>query len=229
MVTKLSTRRLPQLPLFVLEESQGNVELFPAVWSAVEDLTLSDPKVRWDALERLLQLNAQRFSPIVDYILVTRLAEPDLRLRARIVQALGEVLVPDENGQPAPDEVRKSLAYYLSHLRTRRIFALLQVADLDPGMEGHVARLLDPCPYACIHLVGILSDAKVPMGVRKQAANMIGLVGYLDALPSLERLAAKLEARLNGQKSMPFAPPSLSTEEDLLPAIHTAIDLLKAP
>lgn len=229
MVSKLTARRLPQLPLFVLEESQGNVELFPAVWSAVEDLTLPDPKIRWNALERLLQLNAQRFSPIVAYILVTRLAEPDLKLRARIVQALGEVLVPDADGQPAPDEVRKSLAYYLSQMRTRRIFALLQVADLDPGLEGHVARLLDPCPYACIHLVDILSDAKAPLGVRRQAANMIGRVGYLDALPALERLATRLEARLNGQKSMPFAPPSLVAEGELLPAIRKAIDLLKAP
>ena len=229
MVTKLTTSRLPQLPLFVLEESQGDIELFPAVWSAVEDLTLSDPKVRWGAFERLLELNAQRFSPVVAYILVTRLTEPDLALRARIAQALGEVLVPDAAGQPAPDEVRKSLVYYLSQVRTRRIFALLQIAAMDPGLEGHVARLLDPCPFAGSHLLDILADFKAPMAVRQQAANMIGQVGYLGALPALERLASKLDARLNGQKSMPFAPPSLSTEPDLLPAIRLAIDLLKAP
>jgi hypothetical protein len=220
---------MPQLPLFVLEESKGNVELFPAVWSAVEDLTLSDPKVRWDALDRLLSLNAQRFSPIVAYILVTRLAEPDLALRARIVQALGEVLVPDAEGQPAPDEVRKSLAYYLSHMRTRRIYSLLQVAAYDPDLMGHVARLLDPCPFAGSHLLDILSDFKAPMEIRQQAADMIGRVGYLDALPALDRLAAKLEARLNGQKSMPFAPPSMGAEQDLLPAVRRAIDLLRAP
>jgi HEAT repeat protein len=229
MVSKLTTRRMPQLPLFVLEESKGSVELFPAVWSAVEDLTLSDPKVRWDALERLLQLNAHRFSPIVAYILVTRLAEPELALRARIVQAVGEILVPDAAGQPAPDEVRKSLAYYLSHLRTRRIYSLLQVAAYDSDLEGHVARLLDPCPFAGSHMLDILSDGKAPKGVRQQAANMIGRVGYLDALPALERLATKLEARLNGQKSMPFAPPSMGAEGDLLPAIYSAIGLLKAP
>ena len=103
MVTKLTAHRLPQLPLFVMEESRGNVELFPAVWSAVEDLTLSDVKVRWSALESLVELNAHRFSPVVAYIFVTRLAEQDLALRARIVQALGEVLVPDDQGQPAPD------------------------------------------------------------------------------------------------------------------------------
>jgi HEAT repeat protein len=229
MVSKLTTRRVPQLPLFALEESKGSIELFPAVWSAVEDLTLSDPKIRWDALDRLLQLNAQRFSPIVAYILVTRLGEPDLKLRTRIVQALGEILVPDENGQPAPEEVRKSLAYYLSHLRTRRIFSLLQVSAFDSGMEGHVARLLDPCPFAGNHLLDILSDIKAPLDIRQQAAQMIGRVGYLDALPALERLAARLVARLNGQKSMPFAPPSIAFEGDLLPAIHKAIDLLKAP
>jgi HEAT repeat protein len=229
MVTKLTAPRLPQLPLFSMEESRGNVELFPAVWSAVEDLTLSDPKIRWSALDRLLELNAPRFSPVVAYILVTRLAEPDLALRARIVQALGEVLIPDSDGQPSPDEVRRSLAYYLSQMRTRQIFALLQVAAIDPDYEGHVARLLDPCPFACSHLLDILSDFKAPMPVRQQAANMLGRVGFLDALPSLERLAAKLDARLNGQKSMPFAPPSLAMEQELLPAVRNAISLLKAP
>jgi hypothetical protein len=96
-------------------------------------------------------------------------------------------------------------------------------------MEGHVARLLDPGPFAGSHLLDILSDNKASIEIRKQAANMVGLVGYLDALPALERMAAKLEARLNGQKSMPFAPPSLNAEGDLLPAVRNAIDLLKAP
>ena len=58
---------------------------------------------------------------------------------------------------------------------------------------------------------------------------MIGRVGFLDALSSLERLENKLETRLNGQKTMPFAPPPSLDEADLLPAIRMALNSLRIP
>lgn len=228
MVTK-ATPRLPQPPLFVLEESTGRVELFPAVWSALEDLTMPEAKMRREALDRLLELNAPRFSPIAAYVLVTRLTDPDLELRARIVQALGEALLPDAEGHPAPEEVRDHLVYHLSQARTRQVFALLQVAEKFPAVLAHAARLLDACPYAGKQLLDILSDHKAPLEIRIQAATLIGQVGYLDALPALERLSSRLEARQAGQSAMPFLPPASSVETALLPAIQAAIARLRAP
>jgi HEAT repeat protein len=221
--------RLPQPSLFVLEESTGSVELFPAVWVAVEDLTMADAEIRHRALDRLLELNAPRFSPIVAYLLTTRLTDPDLKLRARMVNTLGEILAPDSDGHPAPDDVRNSLILNLSQVRTRQVFAILQVLADDSSLESHAARLIDACPYAGNHLVDILSDHKAPVEVRRQAAVMIGRVGFLDALSSLERLASKLETRLNGQKSMPFAPPPSLNEAELLPAVQAALCVLRTP
>jgi hypothetical protein len=229
MVTKTASSRLRQPSLFSLEESTGRVELFPAVWNAVEDLTMPDPKLRRSALGRLIEINAPRFSPIVAYVLVTCLTDPDLAFRTQVVKTLGEILVPDGDGRPAPDEVRKCLGHYLGRARTRQVFALLQVTANDPDMEGHVARLLDACPYAGNHMVDIVSDHKLPLEIRKQAVRMIGRVGYLEALPALDRLAARLETRINGQRTMPFAPPPGSNESDLLPGLQATLAILRAP
>jgi hypothetical protein len=229
MLPETSRPSLPQPSLFFLEESTGNLELFPAVWGAVEDLTKPDAHIRREAVDRLANLNAPRFSPIVAYVLTTRLTDPDLRTRAKVIASLGGVLSPDENGNPAPDDVRNVVLLNLSQLRTRQIFALLQVSVQDPQLIHFIARLLDACPYAGSHLVDILTDAHAPLEIRQQGAILIGLVGYLDALPALEKLENRLEARLNGQKVMPFAPPPNLSESELLPAIRNTLALLRAP
>jgi hypothetical protein len=213
--------------LFTLAESKGNVELFPAVWSAAEDLTASALELRREALDRLLQLNAPRFSPLIAYLLYTRISEPEIGLRKDLIQALSDLLTPDDEGNPSPEEVRTSLRWHLAQMRTRQIFSLVQVLVEFPTIEKAVARLLNACPYAGMHLASILIDHTAPFEVRVQTVRMIGIVGFLDALPALERLETRLEARYNGQRAMPFAPPP-SNEVDLLPEIHRAQALLRS-
>ena len=86
-----------QPQLLVLEESIGTVELFPTIWKALEDLTKEDEVMRSAALEQIAELNAARVSPVVSYFLVTRIIEPNLRLRARVVEILSSVLTVDEH------------------------------------------------------------------------------------------------------------------------------------
>lgn len=221
---------IPQVPLFELEESTGSFELFPAVWVAAEDLVASDSRTRRSGLERLLELGAARFSPLIAYLLYTRLTDPNIALRAKVVRALGDALGADKDGRPGPENVRQTLCYHLGQMRTRQVFALLQVLEAQATLQAPIARLVNACPYAGAHLADILSDRKAPFEVRARAAQLIGQVGFLDALPALERLAARLEARQNGQGTMPFAPPPAAQNEvELLPAVKTALDLLRAP
>jgi hypothetical protein len=63
MMKETIEKRFTQPGLFTLTESTGSIELFPAVWSAAEDLTMPSVELQRDALDRLLQLNAPRFSP----------------------------------------------------------------------------------------------------------------------------------------------------------------------
>jgi HEAT repeat protein len=219
----------PQPQLFLLEESLGTIELFPSVWNALEDLTKDDLNLRRVALGELIELDAPRYSPVVSYILVTRVTEPNIELRARIIETLGEVLLPDKNGLPAPEDVRSSLHLYLSGFRTRQIYALLQASAEYDSLEDHVARLLNSCRFAGNHLIDILNDPSTPLEVRAQAAVMIGKVGYLSILPALEKLAGRLEARLSNQMAMNFAAQKDTSESDLLPFIQEAIQALKSP
>lgn len=229
MSNKFYSPEVPQPTLFILEESTGRIELFPAVWNAAEQLIHPELEVRQMGLEQLIELQAQRFSSLVAYLMATRLTDQDISIRAQIIQALGDVLIPDSNGQPAPDEVRLRLITYLSQLHTREIYSILQVLIERNELGDIVTRLLDACPFAGTHLVDILTDRSAALEVRIRAVEQIGRVGYLDALPQLERLESRLESRMNGQRSMSFVSLPKSEDQELIPAIHRAITLLREP
>jgi HEAT repeat protein len=229
MEENYSATPLWQSTFIEVAETAGMLELFPAVWSAAEGLTSPEVKVRAAALDRLLEVSAARLSPLVAYLLATRIADPDVPLRCRVVRLLREILTPDERGHLAPDAVRRHLSGYLTSMRTRSIYCLLEAAVAEPDIEPSVASILNACPYAGNHLVELLFDRHVPLPLRQQAACLIGKVGYLEAIPALERLSARLEARLGGQQSMPFAPPSGQDELQLLPPIREALRLLRIP
>jgi hypothetical protein len=220
----------PVQPTFleVIETSSGLLELFPAVWSAAEGLTSPDIHVRNTSLDRLLELGAPRLSPLISYLLATRIIEPDLPLRCRIIQALGELLSTDKVGRQTPDAVRRHMVTYLAQMRTRPLFCLLQAAIAEPGLETHITRLLNNCPHASAHLSEIFSNRGVSLEVRQQAVHFVGQSGFLEAVPALERLATRLEARRNGQQSMPFAPPpTIQDESKLLREIHQTLRMLR--
>lgn len=208
--------------------SRGTVELFPAVWSAAEELTSPEIEARRDALERLAELKAIRLSPLIVYLIATRLLEPDLALRKRIIQLLGEVFLPDEAGRPAPETVTRHLSFYLTQMRTRQFTAVLQAVSDDVNLEDAAARLFNACPYGSNQLTLILSDRKAPLPIRQAAARMIGLVGYLDALAELERLEVRLNSRIKGQQSMPFDQPTSTDESDLLKSVQKSISDLRS-
>ncbi|MCH7663130.1 MAG: hypothetical protein IH859_04585, partial [Chloroflexi bacterium] len=165
----------------------------------------------------------------VAYLLSTRITDPDPTLRVRVIESLANVLSPDENGDPAPKEVRDHLVSELSHMRQRRIFAVLQVAVDHTGMKNHVGILLNANPYSGNHLADILADRLLTLAMRQLAAYYIGQIGFLDALPTLQRLEKRLESRHAGQQKMAFARLSSADEAELIPAIKNAISLLVAP
>lgn len=221
---------ISQLPLFEFGETSSElVELFPTVWSAAESLANIEAAQRYQAVEYLYKSRAVRISPLVVYLLVTRLTDPDMAVRSLVIDALSSVYEPDEKGILAPEAVRRHLGAQLAPMRTREIYALLQVLVAHPEQANKVARLLNACPYAGNHLADVLANRKTPLEIRRQAIRLIGHVGFLDAIPALERILARLESRLNGQQAMPFAPPTGVDDTNLLPDIKTTLGLLRSP
>ena len=209
-----------------MDDPAGEMELLPAVWRAAERLSSVDHLDRAAAVDELAVLNAPRFSPLIAHLLSTLLKDPHLPLRAGVVEILGDVLAANEEGQMAPEPVRKALWSVLLQMRTRSIFAILQVSAAYPQFREHVTRLLNACPYAGVHLANIVAERGHDIVVRQQAAHHIGEVGFMDAVPILKRLESRVESRLAGQRQMPFAPPSAVDESALLPSIKTALKIL---
>ncbi len=220
----------PQPTLFDYGEiSSRFYELFPRVWQLLEAAISPELSIRRLAIKELIELDAARMLPLVAYLLVSRIIEPDLDTRALVVCAVSEALLPDEKGRLPTESSRQCLLGNLSQMRTRQIYALLQVLTRYPELEPGVARMLNACPYAGNQLADILASRRVPLDIRRYAVRMIGLVGYLDAIPALERLLARLESRIHGQQAMNFAPSETIEDVELIPDIRRSLAFLKSP
>ena len=205
------------------------VELFPAVWSAAEATTSPDIDTRLDGLARLDEMNAANYSPLVAYLVASRLVDPDLKMRARVISVLGEVLQSNLADPDTAQQVHLHIAAYLSQMQTRQILLILQALAYDPSIENKAAAILKECSQAGDYLAGILTDRQIPLNIRKLAIFLVGEIGYLAAIPGLEKLQVRLEVRAEGQQYMPFHIQEQSEENQLLPEVQKALQKLQAP
>ena len=213
--------------LDIISSEGGVAELFPAVWASMEKLTFPNQEDRLVGLDQLIGLNAHQLSPLVAYVLTTFIMDPDITFRFKVVNVLGEIYSGEGYGVSVAEDVKMILRNYLSQMRRRHIYALLQVAYFHRSAETSVASLLRRCSHAGGTLSDIFLDRKIPVQIRRQAINFSGVVGFLETIPDLEKLANRLEAQVNGQQTMVFAPLSDNQEKSLLPMVQTALTLLK--
>lgn len=211
------------------EQDLLSSELIPLIWNALEEIVKPSPEKRNKALDELGQIDAPQTSPVVAYILATHLVDPDMAFRVRAIKVLGNAISPGINGRGATENVRAVLMDQFSQFRTRQVFSILQALSDDPSIIPEAVNILDACRFSGNHLLDILQDADAPYPIRSQAANMLGQVGCIDAIPMLERILHKIQNRLNQQSKNAF-PTQISNEEtDLLSAVKNTLDLLKAP
>ncbi len=218
-----------QLPLFIYGEPVENLnELLPAVWNATEALASPDAVLRQHGIDELLELGAQRASPLVAFMIATCLSDRDIYIRRRVVYILADLINMESAIIQTPENIRRTVTNYLHNMRQETIFGLLEVAVIDPLIERSIYYLLNTCPFAGRYLGDILSEWKNPLAVRQKAIHFVGMVGYMETLPILERLLDRMEARQNGQYSMSFVPASVKSDEDLMPYLRIAIDKLSS-
>lgn len=199
-----------------------------AVWSALEALTAPELEIRQQGFEKLVQQDVLRRSPLAAYVLATRLIEPDLSLRRSIVRGLAGLISPAPNVPAPAGAVLTYLHGYLSQMRTRPIFALLQVADYDPESAPQVAALLKACSFAGVQLAQIFSNHACPVRIRRQAITFTSQIGFLAALPALERMVRRLEARSSAGSMLRLTSAEQEDEASLLPYMRAALEQLKS-
>jgi len=216
-----------QLPLFVYGQPVENIsELIPAVWTATEALASPDAVVRQHGIDDLLDLGAQRASPLVAFMIATCLSDQDIYIRRRVVYILADLINNESALIQTPENIRKTVTSYLHNMRQETIFGILEVAVIDTLAEKSIYHLLNACPFAGKYLGDILTEWKNPLAIRQRAIHFVGLVGYMESLPVMERLLDRMEARQNGQYSMSFVPPSVKSDEDIMPYLRIAIQKL---
>ena len=216
-----------QLPLFVYGEPAANLlEVLPVVWNATESLAAPEAVTRQHGIDILSELGAQRASPLVAYMVATCLNDPDIYIRRRVVYIIADLLNNEPPSAQIPDMVRKTVINYLHNMQEDTMYGLLEVAVMDPMVEKSIWHLFNACPQGGRYLGDILSQYKHPLPIRQKAVYYVGAVGYTEALPALERLLSRLEARSSEQYAMAFAPPSIKSNDDIIPTLRIAIHLL---
>lgn len=224
----LETPVQPRLITVDQQTTEVALELFPAVWQAAELLTSPEVAQRHASLDALLQSGAPRISPLIAYLLTTRLDDADIQLRVRVIEALSNLMKPDEYGKYAAEEVRGQLVNALSVLDLSGLIAVCEAGVHHPNLIPHISTLVNYCPGAGRLLLEIATDRKIEQGNRRLAIFLLGRLGYVDAIGELERLRLRIESRQVGQKSMPFAPPAVVDEQDLVPDLIKTISMLRA-
>jgi len=197
------------------------------VWAALEKVISSQVEEREEGLLEIIEMDILWTSKLAAYVLATRLDDQNIAFRTNVVQALGPLFL-QENNKKVEAGIVSALRNYLSQMRRRRIFALLQVGEEYPEAQANVAVLLRACSFAGKDLGDIFSNRRLPLGVREQAIQVAGIAGHLETIPRLERLAARLEGWLSGQKSMSFIDQTNSEETVLLPSIKEALSTLNS-
>ncbi len=225
----MSEMYFPQPGLIEFDETiVGTAELLPAVWRALEGIASPEASVRHQSLDQLLDLDAPRLSPLVAYVLATRLVDPNIKFRTRVIKTLGDI-ISHGTEQPPLYEVRRHLKAHCMVIGRGTVLAMLEIADLEPSVEGQMAAIFNLCSHSGAILTELMADRRVPLPLRRQAVHFIGRVGFIEAIPHLERLADRLVSRSNGQRRMSFAPPSESDENTLLTDVQAALGLLQNP
>jgi hypothetical protein len=216
-----------QLPLFAYGEPAENLaDLLPVVWNATEALSSPDVVTRQHGIDTLLELGAQRASPLVGFMMATCITDPDIYIRRRVVYILADLVKTAQEEKQVNENIRITVNNYLHNMGEGTLAGILEVAVMDPQVDQAICQILNQCPYAGRYLGEILSDWKNPLPIRQKAIHFVGLVGYTEALPVLERLLDRLEARQTSQYAMSFASSSAKSDEDILPYLRIAIGQL---
>ena len=204
----------------------------PAVdpWIAGEMFFSPHVQERRRGLALLLGSETTRRSPLVPQLLLVRLEEPDLGLRAQILQALSDYFEVRERQFRYPPEVRAVVVGCLRKFDRPQWLALLELQSSDLaarlGPEALKA-LLERIPDAAAQLAQLASDRSVVSNWRCAAIEIIGQAGFTDTLPLLAGLEIRLTGCLAGQLALDFAPPDPLEDQALLPALRDALQRLR--
>ncbi len=199
-------------------------------WVAGEMFFSPHVQERRRGLALLLGSEATRRSPLVPQLLLARLDESDLGLRAQILQALSDYFEVRERQFRYPPEIRAVVVGCLRKFDRPHWLALLELQGSNTAarLEGEALKaLLERIPDASARLAQLAGDRSVAPDWRSAAIEIIGQAGFTDTLPLLSGLEVRLTGCTAGQLTLDFAPPDPPEDQALLPALKETLERLR--
>ena len=223
MKTHFSNQDFQQkIPIEEQSEGSTSPKNLYQIWEAAELFISPDLSERKKGFERLVELGAVKQHPVIVFILASRLSVPDLSVRSFIVRVLAGLLEESKATQDQLEDSKYILINYLSQISSKDVFSLLELAEVDPPSKDYVVQLLCSCASAGDLLKSIVINRDNPIELRLLSLDIIGKVGYLEALNDLERMERRI--RNKGMKEN-----SHSFEAELLRNLEATIQLLRSP
>jgi hypothetical protein len=198
-----------------------------ALQDALEDLIIPNAELQSQALCRLSQMDAHRRSPLAVAFLGTRIIEPDIVLRAKIVSMLATTLTINERAERSPSKVLKILRNILCEIGDREVHALLDLVVANTAMLDPVCTILDQCSICGKTLVDIVNKPTLDVAIRIAAAEVIAKIGFLEAIQPMELLERRLVDRTFRQVAMNFASRKYDEAEQLIPVLRQTLEALE--
>jgi hypothetical protein len=223
-----------QFQLALVEPSPTRLpqRVVPSVdpWVAGEMFFSPHVEERRRGLALLMGSEATRRSPLVPQLLAMRLDESDLRLRAQIVQALGDYFEERERKYRYPPDIRAVVVGCLRKFDDPHLVALLELLRGREQAALHFEALqvlVERIPDAAARFARLATDRTVALDLRRSAIELVGRAGLLDALPVMAGLETRLEGHTAGQLTLGFAPTDSPEDQALLPTLKETLRRLR--
>ena len=163
------------------------------LWETAEGLISPDPYLRESALDQLKEIDGFYRSPLIAYLLVSRISDPELEIRFHLIQLLGSLVDYDAPGQHLTDQALSIAKDALDQMNKFHLIMLLEVSDSYLVAESAIKSILKLSSYAGDILSGIVNDWKLPISIRQQAVFFCGESGYISSRPTLQNLIQRVE------------------------------------
>ncbi len=162
-------------------------------WRILEKMISPDPFLRDNGLEDLYSLGDFQDHPLIIYILVTRILDPDLEIRLHAIQILGKILGGNSPGEGLPENSFRTLTEFTSQMDKGGLIKLLEIASAYIAAEEAIKTILKLCSFAGKGLGGIVNDRRLPVEIRQQAIHFSGEVGFLNTDTAIRNLIQRIE------------------------------------
>ena len=119
-------------------EEELSIDRLKMIWRYTQALTSPEISTRKEGFTHLIELDVIHNSPLIVYILASKINEVDITLRAYVINVLANILSLKTAPESSINLSQQTLTVSLSQIGTRDIYSLIQLVEVDRSSEENV-------------------------------------------------------------------------------------------